>query len=148
MGLSLADTIKQCLRLGLKDPAAKLAREFKVCREGVVVTRRVCPACLPHVVQLCGRQHSCMPIALIPTLHATSPCCLPQMPDRQFLLLSAGVLAAAHDWPALQHMAGRIDRKSGLGMEHFIAAARWVEWEQLLRCLRGARAAWKFIMLV
>lgn len=34
------------------------------------------------------------------------------------------VLASAHDWPALQGMAGRLDRKSGLTMEHFIAAAR------------------------
>ncbi len=30
MGLSAADTIRQCLRLGLKDAAAKVAREFKV----------------------------------------------------------------------------------------------------------------------
>lgn len=29
LGLSVADTIRQCLRLGLKDAAAKLAREFK-----------------------------------------------------------------------------------------------------------------------
>lgn len=49
-----------------------------------------------------------------------------QVPDRQFLLLSAQVLAVAHDWPALQHMAGRVDqRKAGLTMDHFIAAARW-----------------------
>jgi hypothetical protein len=30
VGLSAADTIRQCLRLGLKDQAQKLAREFKV----------------------------------------------------------------------------------------------------------------------
>ncbi|PRW05770.1 Vacuolar sorting-associated 16 [Chlorella sorokiniana] len=77
LGLSVADTIRQCLRLGLKDAATKLAREFKV-------------------------------------------------PDRQFTLLSAQVLAAQHDWPALQALAGRAagDRKLGLTMEHFIAAAR------------------------
>lgn len=30
LGLSVAGTLRQCLRLGLKDQAAKLAREFKV----------------------------------------------------------------------------------------------------------------------
>jgi hypothetical protein len=30
VGLSASDTIRQCLRLGLKDQAQKLAREFKV----------------------------------------------------------------------------------------------------------------------
>ena len=47
-----------------------------------------------------------------------------QVPDRQLTLLQAGVLAAKHDWAALQHLAGRLDRKSGLTMDHFIAAAR------------------------
>ena len=47
------------------------------------------------------------------------------MPDRQLQLLTIQALAAAHDWPALQHLAGRLDRKSaGLTQEHFIAAAR------------------------
>ncbi len=42
-------------------------------------------------------------------------------------LLPLQVLAAQHDWPALQALAGRAagDRKLGLSMEHFIAAARW-----------------------
>lgn len=31
VGLSVADTIRQCLRLGLKDQAQKLARDFKAC---------------------------------------------------------------------------------------------------------------------
>ncbi|KAL4440601.1 hypothetical protein ABPG75_003602 [Micractinium tetrahymenae] len=75
VGLSVADTIRQCLRLGLKDQAQKLARDFKASRESLV-------------------------------------------------LLTAQCLAAQHDWPALQHMAGRQDRKSGLGMDQFIAAAR------------------------
>jgi hypothetical protein len=47
------------------------------------------------------------------------------VPDRQLALLSAAALAAQHDWAALQHMAGRVERKSGLTMEHFISAARW-----------------------
>lgn len=75
VGLSVADTVRQCLRLGLKDQANKLAREFK-------------------------------------------------MPDRQLLLVSAQVLAGQHDWAALQHMAGRLDRKAGVTMDHMIAAAR------------------------
>lgn len=49
----------------------------------------------------------------------------PQMPERQLLLLTAQCLAAQRDWPALQHMAGRQDRRAGLGMDQFIAAARW-----------------------
>lgn len=46
-------------------------------------------------------------------------CCLTPHPTLQ-------VLAAQHDWPALQALAGRAagDRKLGLSMEHFIAAAR------------------------
>ncbi|KAL4852826.1 hypothetical protein ACK3TF_006093 [Chlorella vulgaris] len=75
VGLSVADTIRLCLRLGLRDQAQRLARDFKV-------------------------------------------------PDRQLALLTARVLAAQHDWAALQHTAGRVDRRSGLTMEHFIAAAR------------------------
>ena len=34
LGLSVADTLRQCLRLGLKEQAQKLAREFKVCMCG------------------------------------------------------------------------------------------------------------------
>ncbi len=30
VGLSVADTIRQCLKLGLKDQAAKIAKDFKV----------------------------------------------------------------------------------------------------------------------
>ncbi|EFN53979.1 hypothetical protein CHLNCDRAFT_135924 [Chlorella variabilis] len=75
VGLPVADTIKLCLRLGLKDQATKLARDFKV-------------------------------------------------PDRHLGLLGAQVLASQHDWRALQAMAGRADRKAGLSMEHFLAAAR------------------------
>lgn len=47
-----------------------------------------------------------------------------QVPERQLLLLTAQCLAAQRDWPALQHMAGRQDRRAGLGMEQFIATAR------------------------
>ena len=32
LGLSVADTIRHCLRLGLKDQAQRLAKEFKVGR--------------------------------------------------------------------------------------------------------------------
>ena len=177
----MADTIQLCLRLGLKEPAAKLAREFKaslntelnqgcrppgqgcVCNASALATQ--CPArALPPVPQL--------PLPMP---------ALVQVPDRQFTLLSAQVglekgqslrgmrpmkpthcrpgwatllllpsgslvaeltgacsakevtlpsptqvLAAQHDWPALQALAGRAagDRKLGLGMEHFLAAAR------------------------
>lgn len=56
-----------------------------------------------------------------------------QVPDRHLGLLGAQVLASQHDWRALQAMAGRADRKAGLSMEHFLAAARWG------RCVVGAR---------
>lgn len=36
LGLSLADTIRQCLRLGLKDAATKLTREFKASERAAV----------------------------------------------------------------------------------------------------------------
>lgn len=109
VGLSVADTIRLCLRLGLKDQAHRLARDFKVRRLGVVGSSG--PARQPPCARCRHDPHA-------PSL---------QVPDRQLALLSAAVLAAQHDWAALQSMAGRVERKSGLTMEHFVAAARWVE---------------------
>jgi hypothetical protein len=100
---------------------------------------RLMPDSVPGGVPVPGNTSSIYPLLLsrqssqtrqhCRCLHHFLPTCPSaptlQVPDRQFLLLSAQVLAAAHDWPALQHMAGRLDRKSGLSMDHFIAAARW-----------------------
>ena len=77
MGLSVAETIRQCLKLGAKEAAAKVGREFRV-------------------------------------------------PEKQFLLASIGELAAAHDWAALQHTATKLDRRSPVTAEHFVASCRWV----------------------
>jgi hypothetical protein len=73
--LSVIDTIKQCLRLGLRDQAQKIAKEFKV-------------------------------------------------PEKQQMLLSIEASAAAADWPTLQQMASRLDRRAPVTIEHFIAAVR------------------------
>jgi len=73
--LSVVDTIKQCLRLGLRDQAQKISKEFKV-------------------------------------------------PEKQQMLLSIEALASAQDWPNLQQMASRLDRRAPVNIEHFIAATR------------------------
>jgi vacuolar protein sorting-associated protein 16 len=73
--LSVVDTIKQCLRLGLRDQAQKLAKEFKV-------------------------------------------------PEKQQMLLSIEASAVAQDWPALQHMASKLDRRAPVTIEHIISAVR------------------------
>lgn len=73
--LSVVDTIKQCLRLGLRDQAQKISKEFKV-------------------------------------------------PEKQQILLSIEASATAQDWPNLQQMASRLDRRAPVNIEHFIAATR------------------------
>lgn len=73
--LSVVDTIKQCLRLGLRDQAQKISKEFKV-------------------------------------------------PEKQQMLLSIEASATAQDWPNLQQMASRLDRRAPVNIEHFIAATR------------------------
>ena len=121
MGLSPADTVRQCLRLGLKDQAHKLARELKVggCgRVGGGAGKRE------------DRQHhqTASPLTHTHThTHALRPCCAgrAQMPEKQLLLLSAQTHAAARDWSALQHMAGKLDRRSPLTMEAVVGVARW-----------------------
>ena len=141
LGLSAADTVRLCLRLGLKDQAARVAREFKVRRQGGRRGRwvggRWCRAGSAGPRRNASQAaRPCRPaaaLALAPLPHHAAPPCSPctpshplgpQIPDRQFALLSARVLAAAHDWPALQALAQRQDRRSGLTMEHFLAAAR------------------------
>ncbi len=73
-------------------------------------------------------------------LHCCSPCCVgartsslcctaaappaAQVPDKQFVLLQIWTHAAMHDWAQLQHMAGKLDRRAPVNIEHFVAAAR------------------------
>lgn len=73
--LTVAGTIRQCLKLGLKDQAQKVGREFKV-------------------------------------------------PDKHFLLLSIETYASMHDWQQLQHIAGKLDKRSFNTIEAFITTAR------------------------
>ena len=75
VGLSAVDTIRLCLRLGMREQAQRVAREFSI-------------------------------------------------PEKQQVLLAVGAAAAAHDWPALQQMAAKLDRRAPVAMEHFVAAAR------------------------
>ena len=79
VGLSAADTIRQCLRLGLKDQAQKLAREFKVgCAwwcvpEGVRVPADTCCACMPAAAL-------CSPRSRPPIAAASTAPPLPYLP--------------------------------------------------------------------
>lgn len=75
VGLSAVDTVRQCLRVGLRDQAQRVAREFKI-------------------------------------------------PEKQQMLIAAGVTASSHDWPSLQQMASKIDRRAPISMEHFVRIAR------------------------
>lgn len=74
-GLSVADTVRQCLRLGARDAAARVSKEFKI-------------------------------------------------PERQAALLAIDVAAAAGDWAGLQAAAGRLDRRSPVTVDAYVAAAR------------------------
>lgn len=75
IGRTVIETIQHCLRLGMKEQAQKLGREFKV-------------------------------------------------PEKQFLLMSIYTYAAQNDWTALQHMAGKLDRRAPITIDHFIAAVQ------------------------
>ena len=75
LGLSVCETIKRCLQLGMKPEAQKISREFKV-------------------------------------------------PEKQFMILTATVMARAHDWIALQHMATKLDKKSPIQVEDILEIAQ------------------------
>lgn len=47
-----------------------------------------------------------------------------QVPEKQFLLLQVWTYAGMHDWAQLQHMAGKLDRRSPVATENFVAACR------------------------
>lgn len=101
LGLSVADTIRQCLRLGLKDAASKLVREFKASERAAVCSaatsfllqQGAAPGGQGHVACWAVLPNKCSAVSRRSAFKALRRCarhCL-QVPDRQFTLLSAQV---------------------------------------------------------
>ncbi|KAF6254839.1 vacuolar protein sorting-associated protein 16 [Scenedesmus sp. NREL 46B-D3] len=94
VGLSLADSIATCLRMGHNKAAASLRRRHTPVLRARAVTRR-------------NPSWACIKFAV---------------PEVRWYWVKLGALAAAHDWEGLDAWAG--ERKSPIGWEPFLQAAQ------------------------